>query len=630
MTTAGHSGPVNGETAETARCALDSVTRSRIIGWVDISAKPTSIIVTVDGMIAARIQASGRTPIDVRLEPPMPPAPHTVAVVRESDGLPLLAHPVELPGLRGHIDEANRERLRGWAQDTGQPDQAVCLSIAVDGEVVGRVVANAYRDDLERHAIGNGRHAFEHVFQPPLSRLRHVIALSREADGAALAQSPVALPTPDRFDASLRESIADALDTALTDEDLRERLDFLAEQMQRLLQRRSDRATTRTRRLAERQFRTRWSGPVEADMPALKPRALVIDATLPDMTRDAGSAAVVSHALSLQRLGYDVVLAAADMSAKGAEVLERLGIACCHAPWFGSIEEVLRAQSHCFDVVYLHRVAVALPYLALVRRHLPKARVLYSVADLHHLRLARQSVIEARPEIANLSRLIRKQELLAASAADAVITHSAAEADLLRGTVPGIRVHVIPWDIAARPGLVPFARRSGFAFVGHYGHMPNVDAALWLVNDVMPVLRSLDPGIVCHLVGTAMPELLEMPRLGVNALGKVDDLAALFGGVRLTVAPLQYGAGIKGKVLDSLAAGVPCVCTGVAMEGLALGPALRSLVANDPAGFAASIHRLHSDPKLHAACREEGLSYVATELASHRIDALMQAAIRPD
>ena len=124
-----------------------------------------------------------------------------------------------------------------------------------------------------------------------------------------------------------------------------------------------------------------------------------------------------------------------------------------------------------------------------------------------------------------------------------------------------------------------------------------------------------------------MPDSLLQPRPSVVAHGPVVDLAGLLGTMRLTVAPLLFGAGIKGKVLDSLAAGIPCVCTPIAAEGIALGPALTSLVASDAAGLAASILRVHNDPELWAACRQEGLDYATTMLSEAGVDAQLQAAL---
>ena len=125
-----------------------------------------------------------------------------------------------------------------------------------------------------------------------------------------------------------------------------------------------------------------------------------------------------------------------------------------------------------------------------------------------------------------------------------------------------------------------------------------------------------------------MPPDLLRPHPGLHVLGATDDLPALLASVRMTAAPLRFGAGIKGKVLDSLAAGVPCICIPTAAEGIPLGPALASLVAPDAPGLAASILRLHRNPRLHAACRREGLALITAHWTEATTDiALNQAAL---
>jgi glycosyltransferase involved in cell wall biosynthesis len=100
----------------------------------------------------------------------------------------------------------------------------------------------------------------------------------------------------------------------------------------------------------------------------------------------------------------------------------------------------------------------------------------------------------------------------------------------------------------------------------------------------MPLVWRDAPQIECLLVGSDMPDAMrDLARQGVVLVGAVADLGSVFDRVRLTVAPLRFGAGVKGKVLDSLASGVPCVMSPVAAEGLALPPALQDLVGQDAA-----------------------------------------------
>jgi hypothetical protein len=97
--------------------------------------------------------------------------------------------------------------------------------------------------------------------------------------------------------------------------------------------------------------------------------------------------------------------------------------------------------------------------------------------------------------------------------------------------------------------------------------------------------------------------------------------------VRLTVAPLRFGAGIKGKVVDSLAAGIPCVMTPLAAEGLDLPAAFASSIAMNADEIAAAILRLHDDAAANTACLEAGLHYIEDAFSEPRLDAVMVRAV---
>ena len=444
--------------------------------------------------------------------------------------------------------------------------------------LVARVLANRYRADLEADGIGDGRHGFHFDFPRALSsQERHVIRVCREADGVDLERSPIVL------------------------------------------------APVQCSEVPTQYVPT--GGPSGL-------RALVIDDWLPRLGRDAGSTAILSHIRSLQRLGYRVSFAAAlefgDSVGDGA-ALDVIGVMCCCAPDYGSVEEVLQRQAGKFDVVYLHRVANAAKYGELVRRHCPKARVVYSVADLHHLRLARQTAAEDRPELIGMARRLRLLELTAASLADRVITHSAEEAKLLETQVGAARVHTVRWSARANPTAVPFAQRHGIAFIGYYDHAPNLDAVRWLITEIMPLVRRRDPTIECLVVGSGLPDALRRCcSEGVVAVGHVEDLGEIFDRVRLTVAPLAYGAGIKGKIVDSLAAGVPCVCTPIAAEGMDLPSALHACIADGAEAIAAAIHHLHCDQEANDACRQASLQYIEAMFSEERLDATMRDVVGPN
>jgi autotransporter passenger strand-loop-strand repeat protein len=616
---------------------LDVVDESRISGWARDDAFP-------DGAVRLRVLDNGVTIGEVsadRYRPDLekagigggchgfelivtaglsPLVRHVIQVQRASDAQELpnspwvleavpqqavMALPATAEKCAGRIDTVAPDRITGWAQDGDDPDVPVALQILDNGRLIARVLANRYRADLERAGIGRGRHSFDVAIPGGLSPLaRHVIQIRRERDGAELGV-PTVLEAASSFDAILQQTIENAV-ASVQAEERDTILSFFLRQAERLRQSHADGQANRSARMQ---------------------RALIVDDAMPVAGRDAGSQAILSHARALQRLGYTVSLAAAEAMARPEPALAELGITVCCAPIYHSVEEVLRRRADGFDLVYLHRANVAARYLALARQCLPRARILYSVADLHYLRLERQAAIEERPELLAASRRMRLAECTAAWSADAVITHSGVEADLLRRAVPEAKVYQVPWEVI--PRVVPRAGRGNIALIGNYAHAPNEDAARWLVESVMPLVWQIDPSIVCHLAGSDMTDIvraLHGPR--VVAVGRVDDLGTdVLAKMRLTVAPLRFGAGIKGKVLESFAAGVPCVMSDVAAEGMDLPTVLAELIGRDPAALAALICRLNADDSLHGAAVEAGLDLIRRDFSGDRVVAALGSAI---
>ena len=535
--------------------------------------------------------------------------------------------------LTGYLDEITRDHVRGWAWDPEGPEDSVLLEVLVDGRPVASIIANGYRHDLDLAGIGDGRHGFSvELGRLALPITAAVVHVQRRDTAEQLVGSPVRLDAPLELDESARRAMIALLRSPGGDQALRGRVELLAGQVEDLLQRLADGQSGRRARTAARGRKWRWR-PEDGPEPApLARRALVIDYTVPVAAHDAGSNAILSHMVSLQRLGFEVSLVPVDLcQGIHAETLLAAGIAVHAAPWTASVEELLRRQGAEFDLVYLHRVEMAHRYLPLVQHHAPRARVVFSLADLQHLRLARQIKVEDRPEAAPHVRQLRERELVAAASCHAVLTHSAAEATLLRGALPRANVLVVPWSIPARPTAAPFADRSGLAFIGNYRHAPNLHAALWLVDEIMPLVWRQAPHINCTLAGTAMPDSLRVPRdPRIVPVGAVEALDPLLEQVRMTVAPLAFGAGLKGKVADSLAAGVPCICTPVAAEGFQLPEPLRDLIAGDGAGLADAIVRLHEDEAMFGRCREAGLEYVGRAFSEAVVDAGLHRAAGPE
>ncbi|MCH4022381.1 MAG: Hint domain-containing protein [Acetobacter sp.] len=523
--------------------------------------------------------------------------PHTIA---------RSAVPASSTAMRGYIDSVSRDRVCGWIYDPAQPGESVAIQVAVNGMIAERSVANGRRPDVADAGAGPERCGFDLLFIPPISPLtRQIIEVRNERTGALLGQ-PIVVEAADQFDSDLEEAVRRAIGSVQDAKGHDRALSFLAAQMERLRRSHADHQSGSIRSTTQRERSRRGL----ALLASRAPRALVIDSRMPDACRDAGSCAILSHMSALRTLGYDVSFVAADeMGSASAQAMDDIEI--CALPFYNSVEDLLRRQARSFDLVYLHRQSIATRYLPLVRQYQSKARVIYAVADLHHIRLARQAAVEERPELMAKARQVRDAEYAAARQADVVLTHSTVEAVILRRDVPGIEVHVVPWAVAVRKRTPAFDARHGVLFVGNFSHAPNVDAAIWLAEEIMPLAWRQRPDIHCVIAGADMPEQVrQLAKSGVEVIGPVPDCGVLFDKVRLSIAPLRYGAGVKGKILDSLAAGVPCVMTPTTTEGMQLPAALASLTRQSAAALAALIVSFHDDATTHARMVRAGRRFI--------------------
>ncbi len=529
--------------------------------------------------------------------------------------------------LRGNLEVADRRIIAGWALLEAYPDVPVRLEVVDNGAVIAEVLAKQYRRDLEAAGIGDGRHAFRLQLPQPLDPcVEHEIVVRRASDGRELAPCPVTVAPASSVD----DAVCADLSVLLGKLAARVESPKEADNLLHLLQD------------ATEQMRRAHAGSIDRQEPARQSRrggdmlpgkcALVVDTEWPKLDRDAGSQAIASHILCLQQLGWHVEFVATDMMPGDAAArLTSAGVVCHMPPAVSSVEEVLRRHTGKFDLVYLHRAQNALAYAGLARQYQPRARLIYSVADLHFLRVGRQAEVEGRPELAREAQALCRREVFAMQLVDSVITHSAHEADLLGRIAPGLAVHVVPWTVTPRPYAPEWTERSGIAFVANFSHAPNLDAAHWLVHSVMPLVWERNSDASCLIVGAGMPPklagTLSDPR--VQLLGHVDDLSKVYGRVRLAIAPLRSGAGIKGKVIEAFATGLPCVMTPVAAEGLPLPEALCELIAGDAEGLAALICRLHEDADYSARLGQAGMSMVCRHFSEAHVRVALAAALAP-
>jgi GT2 family glycosyltransferase len=360
-------------------------------------------------------------------------------------------------------------------------------------------------------------------------------------------------------------------------------------------------------------------------------RAYFIDDAVPTPDQDAESAAALDHMRQLMQFGYKVTFLPGDDMARVdpyTENLQKVGVDCRYQPFSSSVEEVFRTTLVTPDLVYLRRYGNAAKYATMVRSYFPRCRIICGVANLQFVIMQRRADFEHGTVGKLVAATQRQLELAAMREVNWVIVHSLVEAKILEEADPELQVSVVPWTVQPRPTSLAFHDRSGIAYVGSFGQSPNVDAAHYLSSEILPLLRDRVPKCRVYLVGSDMPdEIMNLRQPGLVPLGYLATLPDLLHGLRCTIAPLRYGAGIKGMVLESFAHGLPCVMSEIAAEGLQLPSDLAWLVAREPNDYAEKIGRLHDDAAYNARLSEVGLTYITQRCSEPVVKAALQSAL---
>ena len=346
-------------------------------------------------------------------------------------------------------------------------------------------------------------------------------------------------------------------------------------------------------------------------------RMLIIDATTPTPDQDAGSVTAYYFQKIFIELGFKVVFVPENLLHLGhyTEAQQALGVECLYAPYVTSIEAYLGKHGGEFDVVLLYRAWTAHNHIDAVKRHCPRAKVIFDTVDLHYLREGREAALSGSSELAARAARTREVEFDLMRRADATILLSQSEVELLHSEDPHLRLHNVPLLLEIPGSRRPFCERSDIIFIGGYQHTPNVDAVDHFIENIWPMVRDRLPDARFLIVGSKMPERFRTlaahdPR--VVAVGFVNDIAPWFDACRVAVVPLRYGAGIKGKIGTSASYGVPSVATTIAIEGMGLVDGENAVVADDPIFFADRVVRLYEDEALWSRVSAGGLAFVET------------------
>lgn len=338
-------------------------------------------------------------------------------------------------------------------------------------------------------------------------------------------------------------------------------------------------------------------------------RVLYIDHGTPTPDQDSGSIDAFNHMLLLREMDFQVTFYA-ENHFNYVPDLQRVGVEVLYRPFQEDLISHIQSIGSRYDLVFICRPDVAKRFMSPIRKYCKNAKVLFHTVDLHFLRMQRAAVLNKDKDYEVLAEQMKIQELLLINHADVTTVISEYELEILQPLVETNKIKLLPYSRSIEGRLTNFSNRKNIVFVGGYNHTPNVDAVLYFVNSVMPILREKMTDFKFYIVGSNPPqEITNLECDDIVVIGFIKELNPFLENIKLSVAPLRYGAGIKGKVGTSLSVGLPVVASNLAVEGMALTDGENVLVADTPEEIANAIYKIYNDEGLWNKISDNGTNF---------------------
>ena len=341
-----------------------------------------------------------------------------------------------------------------------------------------------------------------------------------------------------------------------------------------------------------------------------KKTILVVDHYVPQFDKDAGSRTVYGYLKLLVQLGYNVKFIGDNFfrSEPYTRVLQNLGIEVLYGnKMFLNWKSWLKENEPYIDYVLLNRPHIAIKYIDFMKENM-HAKILYYGHDLHMLRLEREKELTGNENLQSEIDHFKKMEETLFEKADYSYYPSQVEVDYLKQRYPGKNFGLLQSFMFESGPFEEHDNRHDLMFIGGFGHTPNVDAVLMFAKEVFPLVKEAIPDIKWHVVGSnATDEVKALASNSIIVHGFVSDeeLTELYNQTALVVAPLRYGAGIKGKIVEAMDHCVPVVTTTCGAEGI--DEAEKALaIEDDPKKMAELIVALYGDETKRLAMAKEG------------------------
>ena len=263
-------------------------------------------------------------------------------------------------------------------------------------------------------------------------------------------------------------------------------------------------------------------------------------------------------------------------------------------------EDFIKLITPKIEVAWLHRPTIFSKFQSLVKTANPNIKLVFDMVDFHYVRLLREYELNKDESLKAEAEKFLKIELENCKNADVVIAISTTDKELLKQhfntdekvvLISNIHQHIDKSD-----NFNSFEKRNDLLFVGSFRHDPNSDAVKYLKENIMPLVWKVIPDLKVNIIGSYITDDIEaLASDRFKLLGFVDDLDAVINTTKLFVAPLRFGAGIKGKIGQSLEHSLPLVTTNVGAEGFDFGEQTNVMIANNAEAIAQKVIDLYTN-----------------------------------
>ncbi len=349
---------------------------------------------------------------------------------------------------------------------------------------------------------------------------------------------------------------------------------------------------------------------------------LIIGYVWPEPTATAAGSRMMQLIHLFLKTGYEVTFASP--AAEGEHPANLVGL--------GVNATIIELNSESFDtfvkelqptVVMFDRFMMEEQFGWRVTAQCPSALQLLDMEDLHCLRKVRHGAFKAGQTFRSedlLNSDLAKREIASIYRCDLSLVISKVELKLLQDLfkIGERQLHYLPFMV---PNVLEedmqqwptFEERAHFVTIGNFLHAPNVDSVKYLKKDVWPLIRKQLPNAELHIYGayvTQAVQQLHNPKQGFLVKGWTEDVSIVMKQARVCLAPLRFGAGLKGKLLSAMQAGTPNVTTSIGAEGMHDNLPWGGFVSDDPNEIADQAIRLYREKSDWSLAQTNGVTIV--------------------